>query len=175
MLMIMMLVLISKMYAQDKKMSQADEFSLQTGKLLEREFIDIGKFKNIEVKVLHLKDLSTNQGTSALRLEATVTRGTYSSSQKVSSLDMDEVEDLLKAMANLQQNVFNTARENYTEVIFRSRGGFEAGAYFDTSRKKWTAYMQIDRYDKDSSIFLSQEDFSVIQNLVKQAKERLKE
>jgi hypothetical protein len=159
---------------KDREMSQADEFSLQTGKLLEREFIDVGKFKNIEVRVLNLKDLSTGQGTSALRIETTISRGTYSSSRKLSSLDIDEVEDLLKAIANLQENVFNSTRENYTEVIFRSRGGFEAGAFFDTSKKKWTAYIQIDRYDKDSTIFLSQEDFSAIHNLVRLAKEKVK-
>lgn len=154
---------------KEKELSQAELFSAQAGTLIERQFIEIGKVKGVEVKVLKYKDLNGGTEKSALRFEYDY-RSTYTSDTKIASLDVDEIDGLIKSIKNLQANVFTTNREVYTEVTFRSRTGFEAGAYYSPDKGKWSAYVQIEKYDRNSTVFLSTEDFITLLGLVESAK-----
>ena len=154
---------------KEKELTQAEQFSSQSGTLIERQFLDIGTVKGVEVKVLKYKDLNTGNGKSALRFEFKY-KGSYSSATKIASLDNDEIDGLVKSMKNLQTNVFPSTRDTYTEVTFRSRTGFEAGAYFSPDKSKWTAYAQLEKYDSDSMVFLTTDDFMTLLNLIEQAK-----
>ena len=69
--------------------------------------------------------------------------------------------------------MFTSTRDTYTEVTFKSRTGFEAGAYYDTGKSKWTAYMQLSKYDSKSSVFLNTDDFSTFLTLIEQAKTKM--
>jgi len=154
---------------REKALTNAEQFSLQSGTLIERQFIKIGRLKSMEVTVLKLKDLNSNLTKSALRFELTISG--YTSDTKIVSLDMDEIDDLMKAIANLQSSVFPTKRDVYTEVAFKSKTGFEAGAYYDTGKEKWISYLQLD--SRDSMLFLSTDDFETLLNLVSQAKQKM--
>ena len=145
---------------------------MQSGTLIERQFIDIGKLKALEVKVLKLKDLNSGLSKSALRFELS-TESRYSSDTKISSLDLEEIDDLIKAIRNLQSSVFPTKPDVYTEVTFKSKTGFEAGVYFDTAKEKWISYLQLDKYRRDSMLFLSTEDFTSLLSLVTKAKQKM--
>jgi hypothetical protein len=154
---------------KDKQLSNAEIFSAKAGTLIEKQFIDIGKCKSVEVKVLKLKDLNDNSGFSALRLEYESV-SSYSTDTKIASLDKDEIDGLIKSIKNLQTNVFSTTRDIYTEVTFKSRTGFECGAYFDVSKGLWKAYMQLEKYDSKSNVFLSVDELSTFLSLVESAK-----
>jgi hypothetical protein len=52
---------------EEKELTQAEQFSSQAGTLIERQFIDIGKVKGVEIKVLKYKDLNAGTSKSALR------------------------------------------------------------------------------------------------------------
>ena len=41
---------------KEKELTQAEQFSSQAGTLIERQFIDIGKVKGVEIKVLKYKN-----------------------------------------------------------------------------------------------------------------------
>lgn len=170
-----LLVTSATVYGQDTKeklLSNADQFSAKAGTLIEKQFIDIGQTKGVQVKVLKLKDLNDGTTKTALRLEYEY-KSSYSTDTKISSLDSDEIEGLIKSIKNLQTNVFTSTRETYTEVTFKSRTGFEAGAYYDKGKNKWIAYMQLSKYDSKSSVFLSTEDFSTFLTLIEQAKAKM--
>ncbi|HEY3403902.1 MAG TPA: hypothetical protein VGK59_10975 [Ohtaekwangia sp.] len=164
-------------FSQEQKQSElsnADKFSAKSGTLIERQFIDIGVVKSIEVKVLKLKDLNDNSSFSALRFEYEYKGGsTYSNDTKVASLDSDEIDGLIKSIKNLQTNVFPSTRTVYTEVTYRSRAGFEAGTFFDVSKGKWSTYLQLEKYDNKSMVFLTAEDFSPLLALIEQAKAKM--
>jgi len=169
------IILLSfKVFSQtkEKELTQAEQFSSQAGTLIERQFIDIGKIKSIEIKVLKYKDLNANVSKSALRFEFEY-KSTYTNDTKIASLDVDEIDGLIKSIKNLQTNVFTTTREIYTEVTFKSRTGFEAGAYFSPDKVKWTTYIQLEKNDRNSMIFLSTEDFTVLLNIIELAKTKL--
>ena len=157
---------------KEKELTQAEQFSSQAGTLIERQFIDIGKVKGVEIKVLKYKDLNAGTGKSALRFEFEY-KSSYSTDTKIASLDADEIDGLIKSIKNLQTNVFPTTREIYTEVTFKSRTGFEAGAYYSPDKTKWSTYVQIEKFDRNSMVFLSTEDFASLLSLIEQAKAKM--
>jgi hypothetical protein len=155
--------------AKEKQLSNAEIFSAKAGTLIEKQFIDVGKCKSVEVKVLKLKDLNDGTGFSALRLEYEYV-SSYSTDTKIASLDKDEIDGLIKSIRNLQTNVFTSTRDVYTEVTFKSRTGFECGAYYEVGKGIWKAYMQLEKYDSKSNVFLNVEELSTFLSLVEQAK-----
>lgn len=161
-------------FAQNKakEITQAEQFSSQSGILMERQFYDIGKAKALEVKVLKFKDLNSGSTKSSLRFEYAY-KSSYSSDTKIAALDADEIDGLIKSIKNLQTNVFTSTKEVYTEVTFTSRTGFEAGAYFNTDKSKWTAYIQIEKNDRNSMIIFTPEDFATLLSLIEQAKTKM--
>lgn len=159
--------------AQNKEtsLSNAEQFSAQSGTLIEKTFIDVGKVKGLEIMVLKLKDLNSSKSLNALRFEY-VYKSSYSSDTKVKSLDSDEIDGLVKTLKKLQE-VFLTEREIYTEVSFKSRTGFEAGAFFDVDKKTWNAFIQVERFDKNSRLYLTPNDFEEILKLVELAQSKM--
>jgi len=57
------------------------------------------------------------------------------------------------------------------QVSFKSRGGFEAGCFW--SKASWSTYLKLEKYDKDSYVFLNKEDFPALLALLEQAKAKL--
>jgi len=157
---------------KQKEVTQAEQFSSQAGVLMERQFYEIGKIKSLEVKVLKFKDLNSNLTKSSLRFEYAY-KSSYSSDTKIAALDFDEIDGLIKSIKNLQTNVFTSTKDVYTEVTFASRSGFEAGAYYSPEKNKWTAYVQVEKNDRNSMIFLVPEDFGTLLSLIEQAKVKM--
>lgn len=155
---------------KQKESTKAESFSSKSGTLIERQFLDVGKVKGLEVKVIKFKDLISNASVSALRFEYS---NSYSGGTKINQLDSDEVDGLVKSMHKLVNDIFPSSVEVYTEITFQSKSGFEAGAYFDTSKKFWRPYLKIEKYDSKSNVFLESEDFSKLLDLIKQAQPML--
>ncbi len=157
--------------SKEKELTQAEQFSSQAGTLIERQFIDVGKIKGLSIRVLKSKDINREPSTesSALRFEYEH-KGTYVTDTKISSLDIDEIDGLIKSIKNLQNNIFPSTKVVYTEISFKSRTGFEAGAYFVTDKNKWSPYVQVKKFDNNSMVYLSIEDFNSLLNMVEQAK-----
>jgi hypothetical protein len=128
-LIILFLPLIFKSQTEEK-LSNVEKFSEQAGSLLEKTFLKIGSVKTLEVVVLKVKDINTGKGFSALRFEYELP---YTKDQKINAVDQDEVDALTKSM-NAMFAIFNTTKENYTEVVFKSRSGFKIGSYYSSEK-----------------------------------------
>lgn len=170
--MIMFFSVIVICQTKEKELTQAEQFSKRSGTLIERQFISIGKIKEVEVKVLKIKDLNSEVDDSALRIEYEY-RGSSITDTKIAHLDEDEMEGLVKSIKNLQTSVFGSKRESYTEVSFTSRTGFQAGAYFETLKNKWVAFVQVEKYDSKSIVYLTPEDFIIFLTLIENAKSQM--
>ncbi len=66
---------------------------------------------------------------------------------------------LLSAILIIQTKVFLDTLDNYTEVIFKSRSGFEAGCYNDIKKKTWQTFIQVVSYSDKSTVFMEPTDF----------------
>ena len=152
-----------------KQLSKGEEFSQQSGALIEKQFNTVGTVKGIEIAVAKVNDLISGKKISFVRFEY-VAHESYGSDTKVGSLDVDELDALIKSLKILLSDIFTTTREVYTEVNFKSRSGLSAGAYFNVEKKKWVTYIQLDQYDSNSDVFMTTEDFTQLQSLLEKAK-----
>ena len=154
--------------ARPEPATKIEQFSERSGRLIQKEFIDIGVVKTVDVQVLRLTDLIDGTTTSGVRLSYTA-----SNDVKTAFLDADEVDGLIKSIAALK-NAFTTQKATYTEIVFVSRGGFRAGAYFSPAGSKWTTFIRLERFDTRSSVFMATEDFDKLASLLETGKAQLK-
>ncbi len=156
----------------DRVMTEAEELGLKSGTLIKAEFFDIGSVKDIEMRVLKITDLHSGSSMSALQLQMSV-QGRYTTSTKTASLDVEEIDDFILAIRNLRKHVFPITPRIYTEVKFRSKTGFEAGAFYNEERQRWETYLKLERNDADSMAFLSIADFDQLLTLIESSKQQM--
>lgn len=147
--------------------SKIETFSLKTGSLIKKEFTTIGSVKRIEVKKLVLTDILSNSTLSGVKMETAISK-TYGTSTTSCFLDSDEVDAFIKSGKYLLSPPANTAN-NYVELQFTSRGGFQAGAYLDKAGS-WKYFIKLERFDSDSYVFLDRDDFERLSELVGRSK-----
>jgi hypothetical protein len=153
-----------------REQSNLEKFSARSGTLIQKQFIRLGKLKTVTVELLVITDLVANTKIAGVRMEYEAS-SSLGNDTKTAFLDADEVDGLVKSVNLLKSNVLITTPDNYTEVIFGSRGGFEAGAYFSSG--KWTTFLKLERYDSRSSVYMKPEDFDQLLELLKQANLKL--
>lgn len=154
----------------ESETSNAEKFSAKAGSLIKKEYIDIGKVKSVEIKVLHYSDLITNQNTSAVKLEYEYT-SSYSTDTKIAVLDADEIDAVIKSIKIIQEKISVETPVNYTEIAFSTRDGFQCGCFF--SKGKWSAYMKLEKYDGNSYVFLDKELLGSLLATIESAKQKL--
>lgn len=155
----------------EKEQSKIEQFSSRSGSIIEKQFVRVGSNKGVDVEIYRVTDLVTKSTLSGVRLSYTAV-SSYSSDEKTAALDADEVDGLIKTIELLKSNVFTSARDSYTEIVFASRGGFSAGAFYSSG--KWRAFMKLEKYDSRSSVFMEPQDFEKFLELFQQAKDKLK-
>jgi len=153
-----------------REQSNIEKFSAKSGTLIEKQFVDIGTIKGVKVQLLIITDMIASTKVSGVRMEY-VASSRYTTDAKITFLDSDEVDGLIKSINILKSKVLNSTRDNYTEIVFRSRSGFEAGGYF--SEAKWTTFVKLERFDRDSYVFMKPEDFDSLLALLQQARPRI--
>lgn len=122
--------------------------------------------------MIKLTDLTTNAVISGIKLTAYDVGG-YGSTTKMTFLDADEIDSLLKAMAYINEKVFTTnLPSNPVEYNYRSRRGFTADGF--SSSKKWKGHLQLEQYDSHSGFIYTVEEFKKIGDLTVQAQTKLK-
>lgn len=168
-LILMLLAFKTSSFAQvkEKELSNAEIFSAKAGTLIQREVLDIGAVNKASIQVLHLTDLISNQKISAIRFQMVVME-LNSPDIKSASLDSDEIDGLIKSIRLIQENIFTSTPSNYTEVTYRSRGGFQAGCYW--SKNQWSTYLKLEMFNNKTYVNLKKDDFEILLDLLENAK-----
>jgi len=148
----------------DKLESNAEIFSETAGSFVQRGFEPIGVVARCKLECLHIKDLISGHSISALRFEGGL-------GSKAAIIDADEIAALISSIQILNKTMAATAPQYYTEVNFKSRSGFSAGAFFE--KGKWTQFMKLIPYDSDTFITLSTDDMDKLLNELQTTKSKL--
>jgi hypothetical protein len=155
----------------EKPQSKIEQFSARSGALMEKRFIDVGTVGGVKVQTFILTDLVSASTISGVRFEY-YAYASYGGDNKIAVLDSDEIDGLIKSINVLKSSVFPSTRDSYSEVVYSSRDGFQAGAYF--SKNKWTAFLKLERYDSKSQVTMEPEDFDKLLALIQEAKSKFK-
>ena len=151
----------------EKELSNAEKFSAKSGTLIQKVFNTIGTFKKCEIQVIEYTDLISNTKQKALKISFDVV-STYSTDTKTAVLDTDEIDGLMKSIKLMQEKVMLTVPTLYTEVSFKSRGGFEAGCF--VSKEDWSSYLKLVKNDGKSYVWIEKDDLTTFYDLLSQAK-----
>jgi hypothetical protein len=154
----------------EKELSNAEQFSAKSGTLIQKVFYTIGTIKKCELQVIEYTDLISNAKQKALKLSYDVV-SSYSTDTKTAVLDTDEIDGLMKSIKLMQEKVMLTVPTEYTEVSFKSRGGFEAGCF--VSKGAWSSYLKLEKYDGKSYVWIDKDDLTTFYDLLSQAKVKM--
>lgn len=151
----------------EKELSNVESFSAKSGTLMKKEYFEVGVLKKCEIKVIHFIDLITDTKQAGLKFEYDVA-SSYSTDTKSAILDVDEIDALMSSIRLMQENILVTAPENYTEVAYRSRSGFQCGCYY--SKGAWSTFMKLEKFDSKSYVWLTADDMPQLYSLLEKAK-----
>lgn len=149
-----------------KNQSKLEAFTNKSGTLIKKEFTNIGVVKNCQVQVLKVTDLISGDSFSGVKLEVPAAYG-----DKSTLLDSDELAGLLNSLNLIKDKILNTTPEIYTEIVYKSRGGFQAGCF--RSKNEWSLFLKIDQYDDKSYIWCKPEDLDKLISILSNAKAKL--
>ena len=111
-----------------------------------------------------------------MRLE-TEYRSSYSSSPDtyIGTLDADELDACIRSLKYLKDNILSKDAETYTEAQYTSRDKVEIGAFFNETRKKWSAYVQTKSYTSRSMAFFEADNLDALAAEMQKAKDMILE
>jgi len=143
--------------------TRAERFSDSAGALIQKEYIRVGNILDCVIQVVHYTDMINGTRISALRFTDAL--------GKVAILDEDEISALAISMKIIKEKVLDSAPANYTETIFRSRGGFEAGSYYE--KGAWKSYLKLRWHDNNSYTVMKKGDFDIFLKILDNAKAKI--
>ena len=155
--------------SKEKLETKATSFSARSGTLIQKVYTEVGSIGKAEVKVVHYTDMISLDKISSVRFELEVATK-YSTDTKIASLDADELDGLLKSIKIIQDRILSVTPSGYTEVTYKSRGGFQAGCYWSENASTWMPYMKLEKYDGKSYVLLSDGDIPTLISLIEKAK-----
>lgn len=163
-----------KSVAQDstKPRTRIDSFSLASGTFNERQFIHVGNISGIEVQIITVTNLISNERVAGLHFEA-VTSMWGVMRTGTANLDADEIDGLIRSFKYIKSNVINNKTNDYTEYNYTSKGYFEAGCFSQKKQGGWKLYIQLDKFNDQSIISLSIDNIDDLIKFLEDAKNKI--
>jgi len=148
---------VSDVFGQNQLLSNSEKFVEEPGRILEKEMVTMGVLnvkynlqkQTMNINTLVMKDLMTDKVRSCLILELI-------KKTKYAYIDPDEIAGLTNMLKLMQKKFINSVRINYTELVYSTRGGTEAGCFFDED--KWIVFLRLDKSEKNTIIEIKSED-----------------
>ena len=159
---------------EDKTESKTLEFISRGSSLIRKEFYDLGSVKGVQCEVLIVTDLLKNEKMGCLRLKTKYT-SSYSTDTYIGTLDYDEIEDCIKSLNHIKDNILPSIPSTYTEVEYSTRDNIKVGAYYNEKKLSWTAYVYIKSYTSRSAEFFDAASLSLLVNKMASAKNMIAE
>ena len=168
----------SKATTATEPATKLEEFLAKKGKLIVKEFYDLGEVtgrygSKIELKALVIYEPGQDSQ-KEMGLKIQVTEGGKYEKSSTSFLDLEEVESLSKAigyMANLSTK-WKDINRKYTEIIFSTRGDFQIGFYQKESKQ--ASFSSAGYIGKTRCFFASMNDLNSVKLLTDKGIEILK-
>lgn len=156
----------------NKTATRLEEFLDQRSRLIQKEFINIGKVRDVTVEVLGLTDLSTNQFEIGIRLSWVNVIG-YTPYFYAVFLDTEEIVDVQTAIGRMIEVAKGPIPANDTELIFASKSDLQITLYQSgaSGSKKWMVSVKDMDRPSTSSNTIKGEDLSKLLSLLSTAKQ----
>lgn len=131
--------------------------NLRKSSLIEKQILDVAKFKNVIFQKIIFKDISDNSTESTLGISSR-----YESfdnvSQKTLTIEKLELEKLIKSLLILEQKERETSNHK-TRYKFVTISNIEFGGIYDEEENNWKNYVKfpLNPYNQDLNIYSKDE------------------
>ena len=129
------------------------------GSFLVKAFYDLATVKGVDCKVLIITDAFSGKKLGCMRLE-TRPSAARAAETYVGTLDADELDACIQALSYI--------REQY-----RTRDKVTIGAFFDTRKQEWTAYILTKNDTSQSMKLLDAESLELLKEEMVKARDRI--
>jgi len=155
-------------FAQEKP----ETIELISGKLVEKQWIEIGNVKTITVSLFKQTNLETKEvnRTVALTYDSPASSVYTSGRRFSSSIDLDEIDSFYEAINYFDSNYFNKIADNSTELIYQCKKGFTVKFHALKGTSDWRVSLQFDKEFHDGTATFSYNSFKSFAELLARAK-----
>lgn len=161
---------------EEKTTSKALQFLAKDGSFNLKEFYDLGTVKGIQCQVLIITDVVRNEKIGCLRVEKDYYSSYSSSSDSyIGTLDFDELDACIKSINYIKETLLPSQPEVYTESQYKTRDNVQVGAFYDTKKKTWTAFMYTKGHTSRSAAFFDSSNLTELAEIMVRAKDMIKE
>lgn len=169
---LILLFISSVVFAQKDSLAKSliEDLSNKSGTLFRKEYSPLKKISNIELNILTVTDLlhPENPPSKGIRFEY---HGTYN--EYIAFIDSDELDALIASLEYMIPIVIeDTLPHNYTELIYKSRSGFNVGCFY--TKGEWQPFSKIVSYSDKSFVPLEKTSFGQLYETLKYAKQLVK-
>jgi len=147
-----------------------EQFTSRTGTVIQRELTRLGDVAGLRVDLVRASDLLEKSSMTGVRLSRFIPTG--SREENTVFIDADEVGPLMRAIDVMKGTAFASSPDNFTDLVYRTRGGFTLGALY--ANRRWTGFIRLDRFDPRTALYLEESDFETLKTLLAKAREATK-
>lgn len=140
------------------------------GSFLVKAFYDLATVKGVDCKVLIITDAFSGKKLGCMRLE-TRPSAARAAETYVGTLDADELDACIQALSYIREHLLLSPCETYTEAEYRTRDKVTIGAFFDTRKQEWTAYILTKNDTRQSMKLLDAESLELLKEEMVKARD----
>jgi len=140
------------------------------GSFLVKAFYDLATVKGVDCKVLIITDAFSGKKLGCMRLE-TRPSAARAAETYVGTLDADELDACIQALSYIREHLLLSPCETYTEAEYRTRDKVTIGAFFDTRKQEWTAYILTKNDPRQSMKLLDAESLELLKEEMVKARD----
>ena len=144
-----------------------EQFSSRPGTVIQRELTRLGDVGGLRVDLVKASDLMEKSSMTGIRISRFAPNG--SREENTVFIDADEVGPLLHAIDVIKATAFATTPENFTDLVYRTRGGMALGALY--ANRRWIGFLRMDRFDPRNAMSIEESDFESLKTLLTKARE----
>jgi hypothetical protein len=154
-----------------KDQSSIEDFSASAGTVIQRELTRLGDVAGLQVDLVKASDLINKASFYGVRLSRNAPTGALRE-ENTAFVDAEEIDRLTKAIDLIKTSAFTTAPDNFTDLAYRTRGGFAIGALY--ANRKWSAFLRLDRYEPKTAVYLDESQLDTLRAYLVKAKESIR-
>jgi hypothetical protein len=150
--------------------SNATIFLSTSGTFIKKEYHPIGTAKAFDFEVLVLTDVLSSEKMACLKIKTIAqTPSQPLADEYADTLDADEVEECIKSLMYIKNNLMASKPQVYTECEYRSREGLKFGAFWN-SRNTWSVYFYMNAQKSFQSLSAADLDAMLLKLIEAKAK-----
>jgi hypothetical protein len=150
--------------------TESEIFMNKPNAVIEKKMVTVGTLsvkygmikEDMEVNTLILRDTDTGEMRQCMVFDV-MDKG------KFSIIEGDEIEGFLKMLNTITDKYLNTVPSSFIELVYNTRGGTEAGCFYDED--KWVIFMRLDKDDPQSTVEMSPVAMEELKGYVTRVKE----